>query len=125
VVVTADRIRVTRLWCSHDCGTLADPDGTRAQIEGNLVWCLGLVLIDELAAPDATPASPHFASYALPRIGDMPRLDIDLVPSDELPGPAGETAIVAGAGAIYNAIAAATGVQPKRLPVRQRDVRSP
>jgi isoquinoline 1-oxidoreductase beta subunit len=118
VVVTADRIRVTRLWCSHDCGAIVDEAGVRAQVEGNLAWCLGLVLSDELAAPDATPASTQLSGYALPRIGDMPRLDIDLVPSDEAPGPAGETAIVAGAGAIYNAIAAATGRRPGRLPVR-------
>lgn len=117
VVVTAERIRVTRLWCSHDCGTLADPDGVRAQVEGNLAWCVGLVLSDELEAPEATPTSPRLAGYALPRIVDMPQLDIDLVPGDSPPGPAGETAIVAGAGAIYNAIVAATGVRPTRLPV--------
>ena len=59
-----------------------------------------------------------FGAYALPRITDMPVLDIDLVPSTEAPSGAGETAIVAGAGAIYNAIVAATGVMPVRLPVR-------
>lgn len=80
------------------------------------------MLSDELQAPDTTPASPRLAGYALPRIADMPQLDIDLVPGNSPPGPAGETAIVAGAGAIYHAIVAATGAQPTRLPVRARAV---
>lgn len=118
VSVSAERIRVTRLWCSHDCGAIVDALGVRAQVEGNLVWSLALVLSDELTAGQATPEHTNFAAYALPRITDMPVLDIDLVPSTEAPSGAGETAIVAGAGAIYNAIVAATGVMPVRLPVR-------
>ncbi len=118
VSVSAERIRVTRLWCSHDCGAIVDARGVRAQVEGNLVWSLALVLSDELTAPQATPEQTNFGVYALPRITDMPVLDIDLVPSTEAPSGAGETAIVAGVGAIYNAIVAATGVMPVRLPVR-------
>lgn len=118
VSVTADRIRVTRLWCSHDCGAMVDARSVRAQVEGNLVWCLGLVLSDELTAPHGTPEQTSFAEYTLPRMGDMPQLHIDLVPSTEAPTGAGETAIVAGAGAIYNALVAATGIRPQRLPVR-------
>jgi len=117
VSVTADRIRVTRLWCSHDCGVMVDARSVQAQVEGNLVWCLGLVLSDELTAPQATPEQTSFAQYTLPRISDMPQLHIDLVASTETPTGAGETAIVAGAGAIYNALVAATGVRPQRLPV--------
>jgi isoquinoline 1-oxidoreductase beta subunit len=118
VSVTADRIRVTRLWCSHDCGAMVDARSVRAQVEGNLVWCLGLVLSDELSAPEATPEQTSFAQYTLPRITDMPELHIDLVPSTEAPTGAGETAMVAGAGAIYNALVAATGRQWQRLPAR-------
>ncbi|MBT9528361.1 MAG: xanthine dehydrogenase family protein molybdopterin-binding subunit, partial [Rhizobacter sp.] len=123
VIVTADRIRVTRVWCSHDCGAMVDARGVRAQVEGNLVWCLGLVLSDELTAPQATPEQTSFAQYALPRISDMPQLHIDLVPSTDAPTGAGETAIVAGAGAIYNAVVAATGIRPQRLPVRPEALR--
>lgn len=125
VRIDAERIRVARLWCSHDCGAMVDPRGVRAQVEGNLVWSLGLVLGDELAAPQATPEPTSFAAYPLPRITDMPVLDIDLVPSTEAPGGAGETAIVAGAGAIYNAVVAATGLQPTRLPLRAAALKTP
>lgn len=122
VVITPDRIRVTRLWCSHDCGAMVDPRSVRAQVEGNLVWSLSLVLFDHLSAPEARAAQTGLADYPLPRITDMPTFDIDLVPSDKPPSGAGEAAIVAGAGAIYNALVAASGKQPTRLPIAPADL---
>ena len=122
VAITADHIRVTRLWCSHDCGAMVDARSVRAQVEGNLVWSLSLVLFDQLSAPEARAAQTGLADYPLPRITDMPTLDIDLVPSDKPPSGAGEAAIVAGAGAIYNALVAASGKQPTRLPITAADL---
>lgn len=122
VAITDDRIRVTRLWCSHDCGAMVDARSVRAQVEGNLVWSLSLVLFERLSAPEARAAQTGLADYPLPRITDMPVLDIDLVPSDKPPSGAGEAAIVAGAGAIYNALVAASGKQPTRLPVAPADL---
>jgi isoquinoline 1-oxidoreductase beta subunit len=118
VSVRTDTIRVLRLWCCHDCGSMVDARGVRAQVEGNLVWSIGLVLSDELPAPDGRPAVEGLAAYPLPRIDAMPTLDIDLVENDEPPSGAGETAMVAGPGAIFNAIVAAAGRRPTRLPVR-------
>jgi isoquinoline 1-oxidoreductase beta subunit len=122
VEVGADTIVVRRLWCSHDCGAIVDADGVRAQVEGNLVWSLGIVLSDELTAPQGRPAATNFGTYALPRLAQMPALDIDLVDSGAPSSGAGETAIVAGAGAIYNALVAASGRMPARLPVRPADL---
>jgi len=94
----------------------------RAQVEGNLVWSLGLVLSDELPTAGGRAQVENFAAYALPRIAQMPHFDIDLVDSDASPSGAGETAIVAGAGAVFNAITAATGSRPTRLPVRASEL---
>jgi len=49
-------------------------------------------------------------------------MDVDLVESDRPPQGAGETVIVAGPGAIANAIRAATGVRVSRFPVRAGDL---
>lgn len=122
VRLEADAIRVTRIWCSHDCGAMVDADGVRAQVEGNLVWSIGLVLSDELPTAGGRIALASFADYALPRMAQMPLFDIDLVDSERAPSGAGETAIVAGAGAIFNAITAAAGTRPVRLPVRRSEL---
>jgi isoquinoline 1-oxidoreductase beta subunit len=65
-VPTGGQIRVTRLWCAHDCGRVVNPDQVRAQCEGNLVWGLGMVLVESLPveasqplAPERPPSSPR------------------------------------------------------------------
>lgn len=116
------QVRVTALWCAHDCGLVLQPDGVRAQTEGNLVWCLGLVLHEELPVAASRVAAATFADYALPRMGDVPPLHVHLIESGAPPTGAGETAMVAGAGAIANALRDATGQRFTRFPVRSEQV---
>lgn len=116
------QVRVTAIWCAHDCGLVLQPDGVRAQTEGNLVWCLGMVLHEELPVAASRVAATTFADYALPRMGDVPPLHVHLVESGAPPTGAGETAMVAGAGAIANALRDATGHRFTRFPVRSTDV---
>jgi isoquinoline 1-oxidoreductase beta subunit len=94
----------------------------RAQTEGNLVWCLGMVLHEQLPVARSGVAAASFADYPLPRMGDVPPLHVHLIDSSAPPTGAGETAMVAGAGAIANALRDATGVRFARLPVRSADV---
>lgn len=116
------QVRVTALWCAHDCGLVLQPDGVRAQTEGNLVWCLGMVLHEQLPVTRSGVAAASFADYPLPRMGDVPPLHVHLIDSSAPPTGAGETAMVAGAGAIANALRDATGVRFARLPVHSADV---
>lgn len=111
-------VEVTRLWCVHDCGFVVNPDQVRAQCEGNLVWSLGMVLFDELPTEDGRVVAETFADAPLPRLFDVPPITVALMRSERPPSGAGETAIVAGPGAIANAIRAATGRRPSRFPVR-------
>lgn len=119
-------IRVTRLCCAHDCGLVINPDQVRAQCEGNLVWGLAMVLSDRLPVARSAVAAVSFAESPMPRLGDVPPLEIELVEADEPPGGAGETAIVASGAAVANAVRDATGIRVARLPIAARDVqRSP
>jgi isoquinoline 1-oxidoreductase subunit beta len=126
LVITADKriqsIRVSKLWCTHDCGRMIDAQGVLAQVQGNLVWTLGMVLTEQLDAPRGTSEALNFSSYNIPRIGDTPPMEIELIESNEAPSGAGETAMVAGAGAIANAVVRAmreAGLPaPKSMPIR-------
>lgn len=109
-------IRVRRMWCAHDCGFVADPDRTAAQVEGNLIWSVGMVLSEKLETAAGVPATRGLRAAGVPAFADAPELHVELVRSAEAPGGAGETAIVAGPGAIANAIAAATGRRPRAFP---------
>lgn len=117
------RVQVTGLWCVHDCGLVINPDQVRAQCEGNLVWSLGMVLMDDLPTEAGHVVAETFADAPIPRFTDAPPITVDLILSDRAPQGAGETAIVAGPGAIANAIRAATGHRPIRFPVRAGDLR--
>ncbi len=116
------RVRVTRLWCVHDCGLVINPDQVRAQCEGNLVWSLGMVLTDDLPTDAGHVTAQTFADAPIPHMTDVPPITVDLIQSDRPPQGAGETAMVAGPGAIANAIRAATGQRPTRFPVRSEDL---
>lgn len=121
-VDTQGRVRVTQLWCVHDCGLVINPDQVRAQCEGNLVWGLGMVLTDDLPIAEGYVTAQTFADAPIPRMTDVPPITIDLIHSDRAPQGAGETAIVAGPGAIANAIRAATGQRLARFPVKVEDL---
>lgn len=111
-------VRVARLWCTHDCGQIINPDQVRAQVEVNLIWALGMALHEELRIADGHIASTSFADYAVPRFSDIPAMTIGLIDDGAPPSGAGETAIVAATAAVTNAIAAMTGKTVMRLPWR-------
>lgn len=108
--------RVTHLWCAQDSGLVINPDQVRAQIEGNLLWGLGMVLTERLPIEGGRVAAYTFADYPIPTMDAMPAIDIALIePPGTPPSGAGETAMVAVA-AIANAIAATTGRRVLTLP---------
>ena len=116
-VTATGQVEVTGLTCSHDCGLVINPDQVRAQCEGNLVWGIGMVLTDELPIDVRTVGASNFDRALMPRMPAIPPMRVQLVDSDAAPSGAGETVIIAAAGAIANAIRQATGVRVNRFPV--------
>ncbi|HZF78362.1 MAG TPA: molybdopterin cofactor-binding domain-containing protein, partial [Rubrivivax sp.] len=124
VSVASGEVRVLKLWCAHDCGRVINPDQVRAQCEGNLVWGLGMVLIEALPVAAGQIAATSFAQSPIARLHDVPSMEVLLVDSGQAPTGAGETAIVASAGAIANAVRDAVGGRPQRLPLQAAELRA-
>lgn len=110
---TSGEVRVVHMHCAHDCGRVINPDQVRAQCEGNLVWGLGMVLVEGWS-----PEARNFGESPISRITQLPSISVQLVDHGEAPSGAGETAIVAAGAAIANAIRAATGWRLRQLPLR-------
>nr|MCU0922706.1 molybdopterin-dependent oxidoreductase [Burkholderiaceae bacterium] len=110
--------RLSRLWCAHDAGRLINPDQVRAQCEGNLVCGIGMVFSDRLPVAQGGVAAASFADAPLPRMSQVPPMQVLLVDEGDAPGGAGETAIVAAGAAVANALRDATGVRVQRLPLQ-------
>jgi isoquinoline 1-oxidoreductase beta subunit len=112
-------IDVLRMCCVQDVGLAINPDQLRAQIEGNLVWGLGMALTERVEIGQSDVASLNFDRYAVPRMRDVPELEIEIVsPRDIPPAGAGETALIVGAPAIANALRRAGGRRHTALPIR-------
>lgn len=120
--VALDRVTgqayVRAFWCAHDCGRVINPDQVRAQTEGNLVWCVGMVLVEALPFANDAVQARTFAEAPIPRISEIPRMQVRLLDAGHAPTGAGETAMVAGAGAVANALRHAAGRRFTRMPVR-------
>ena len=117
VDIGTGQVRVRKLWCAHDCGLVINPDQVRAQCEGNLVWGLGMALVERLPVADSQVAATNFTQSPIPRMADVPTMEVVLVDSALPPTGAGETAIVAAAAAIANAVRDAIGLRAQRLPL--------
>ncbi|MEM9622416.1 MAG: xanthine dehydrogenase family protein, partial [Pseudomonadota bacterium] len=109
---------VTKLWCVHDCGQVVSPDQVLAQIEGNLVWGIGMALTEEFKLADGTPSTLNFDTYLPPRSLDIPPMQIEMIESDAPPSGAAEAAFAPVAAAIANAVSRATGARQRRLPLQ-------
>jgi isoquinoline 1-oxidoreductase beta subunit len=117
VAVREGRWVVVRLSCAVDSGRIVNPNAVQAQTEGNLVWGLGMVFGAALPVADGGVTARGMAEAGLPRLSEVPPMDIVLVESAEAPGGAGETAIVAAAAAVANALRGASGRRPTRFPL--------
>lgn len=116
-------IRVHRLCCVQDVGMPINPGQLRAQIESNLTWSLGMALFERLEVGDNRIKSTNFDNYRIPRMADMPSVDIEIVDQPSIPpAGAGEVALIAGPPAIANAIRNATGFRALKLPISAADI---
>nr|MDP9112943.1 hypothetical protein [Acidobacteriota bacterium] len=61
-------------------------------------------------------------AYDMLRIHEMPVIEAHIVPSTEAPGGGGEASTPPVAGAIGNAIFAATDKRLRKLPIRDSDL---
>ncbi len=115
---TTGEVRVVQMHCAHDCGKVINPDQVKAQCEGNMVWGLGMVLVERWMTE-----ARNFSESPIPRITQLPRMSVHLVDHAENPSGAGETAIVAAGAAIANAVRTATGWRLSTLPLRPEALR--
>jgi len=126
VVATARQvdgaIRVEALSACVDIGRVINMDLARQQIEGGLIFGLGLAVGGSTGYAAGRPLAGHFSQLGLPVLADCPKVDVVFVDSSSQPFDPGELGVVAVAPAIANALFSATGLRLRRLPLLSEGV---
>jgi len=111
-------VMVKRIFTSHDCGPISNPDGLRNQIEGGALQAISRALGEEVTWDRQKVTSVDWRTYhSLPVGFAIPKIESVLINrTDEEANGAGETSITVIAAAIGNAIFDATGVRMRQIP---------
>jgi isoquinoline 1-oxidoreductase beta subunit len=110
-------VRVRRVVCAVDCGTVVNPDTVRAQIQSAVIFGITAALRGEITLKDGRVQQSNFHDYQMLRMNEAPAIEVYIVNSAEAPGGMGEAGTSAIVPAVTNAIYAATGTRVRKLPV--------
>jgi CO/xanthine dehydrogenase Mo-binding subunit len=114
-------VNVKRVSSAIDCGLVYNPAGVRNQMEGAIVMGLGTALYEGAEFEGGRLLNGSFARYRVPRIHNVPRIDVAICSDDdEPPTGAGEPGIVPIAPAIANAVFDLTGKRIRELPLQRQ-----
>ena len=110
-------VKIHNIWASFDCGVAVQPDNVVAQTEGCIIYGLGLALSERITVENGQVQESNFYDYFVPRMKDVPNIHVDLIVTPNDPTGAGQMAVPNVAPAIANAVAAATGVRLRHIPM--------
>ena len=115
-------VRVDKVWAVMDCGWYVNPDIIEAQIEGSIIMALGAAAFHEMTFTDGMADQQNFYTYNMPRIYDMPQMEVHVMENDADAGGVGEPALPPFAPALTNAIFDLTGKRIRKLPFNLEQV---
>ena len=110
-------VRIRRVVCAVDCGTVVNPDTVRAQVESAIIFGITAALHGEITLKDGRVQQTNFDTYQVLRMNEAPAIEVHIVQNFEPPGGMGECGTSAIVPAVTNAIFAATGKRLRKLPV--------
>jgi isoquinoline 1-oxidoreductase subunit beta len=118
-------VRVRRVVCAVDCGTVVNPDTIRAQIQSAVMFGVTAALYGEITLKDGRVEQTNFDNYQMLRMNEAPDVEVHIVHSSEPPGGMGEAGTSAIVPAVANAIFAATGKRLRKMPVDSNVLKQP
>ena len=118
-------VHVDRVTVALDTRYQVNPLSIAEQAEGSVIFNLSAALYGKIEIRNGAPVQGNFDTYRMVRLAQAPKIDVHLVPSGGAKwGGAGEPATPPIAGAVANAIFAATGKRIRTLPISDNDLSS-
>ncbi|MHC4317649.1 MAG: molybdopterin-dependent oxidoreductase [Planctomycetota bacterium] len=124
------KVSIDRFTDYHDCGTPINPLAVHGQVEGAVVMSAGETIMEDVQFDDqGRILNPNLHGYLMMTIKDAPEIFSGIVDSYEPRGPFGAKEVGEGStlpvlGAVAHAIAHATGVWIKDLPITPEKILS-
>jgi len=114
---TDSGVRVTKLTAAVDIGRMINLDIARQQIEGGLLFGLGMALGNAMRMRGGLPTGFDYADLGLPTLAECPEIEVAFIASEAEPADPGELGAIVAPPAIANALFSATGLRLRRLPL--------
>ncbi|AKD58117.1 xanthine dehydrogenase family protein molybdopterin-binding subunit [Spirosoma radiotolerans] len=110
-------VKVDKVYCVIDLGTVVNPDTVKAQVEGAIAMALTAATKDGITFENGRAVQANFDANRMLRINEMPTVEVHILAEG---GPTikgvGEPGLPPLAPALANAVFAATGKRIRRLP---------
>jgi isoquinoline 1-oxidoreductase beta subunit len=118
-------VRVRRVVCAVDCGTVVNPDTVRAQIQSAIIFGITAALHGQITLKNGRVEQTNFDTYQALRLNEAPSIEVHIVQNFEPPGGMGECGTSCIVPAVANAIFAATGKRLRKMPVDAAALKQP
>ena len=110
------RIKVSRLVAAVDAGSIVNSGLVRQQVEGGLLSALAAAVVPEPEYVAGMPRATPMRGKGFERLHEVPKIEVELIPSEETAGGVSGLGMAVLAPAVANAVAAGTGRRLRNLP---------
>lgn len=114
---TTTSYKVSKVFCSVDCGFAVNPDQVKAQIEGAILQGMNAARWNKMQYDKGISQVKNFGDYKIGRISDAPEITVRILSQGSDLGGVGEVGVPPVAPALANAYAALTGTRKRSLPL--------
>jgi isoquinoline 1-oxidoreductase subunit beta len=117
-------VTLKKITVAMDVGTIVNPDGVRAQIEGSIFWGTSLAMLEKATMKDGGFEQRNFDGYTPMRMSQIPEIDVSIIGNGEPAVGCGEPAVTVIAPAIGNAVFNAVKARVRSLPITAEAVKA-
>ena len=117
VAQTDAGIRIEKVWCAADPGTVLDPRNFEAQMSGGIIYGLSQALGEEITFEDGEVVQQNFYDFDAMRMWQCPEIEVAILENAPKMGGAGEPGTPPSVPALTNAIYALTGERIRKMPL--------
>ena len=110
-------IRIEKVWCAADPGTVLDPNNFKAQMMSGIIYGLSAATNQEITFADGAPEQMNFSDFDPLRMNQAPAVEIEILQNSDHLGGAGEPGTPPSLPALANAVFALNGKRIRSLPL--------